>query len=306
MSRKVLLDVDPGSDDAVALALALAREDLDVVGVTTVAGNSTVRNTTRNALGILELFDRTDVPVAAGCDRPLATDLETAEGIHGAGGIRGDLPEPTSEPIDAHAASFIREMAAAHGEELTVVALGPPTNVAVAMAVEPALSERVGEIAAMGGVVNATGNRTPMAEANFHADPAAARRVVRQATPRLVGLNVTYRAEVPPTLVGRKGRTGRALGEWLDYYPARVRADAGLDHSPQHDAVPVADLVADVVTYDEAAVDVVAGDGRCRGAVVYDEYDATDSDRTARVGLDLDADRFRAVLREALSGLTPG
>ena len=107
MARKVLFDTDPGCDDAVMLAMALGHPDLEVVGLTTVCGNTTVENTTRNALSILELGDRNDVPVARGCGRPLVGSLSTAEDVHGKNGIRGDLPDPTVEPIDAHGVEFM-------------------------------------------------------------------------------------------------------------------------------------------------------------------------------------------------------
>mgnify|MGYP000680410684 CR=1 FL=1 len=303
MSRKVLLDVDPGCDDAVALGLALASDELEVVGVTTVAGNTTVENATRNALSVLTLFDRTDVPVAAGCGRPLANELDTAEWIHGEGGIKGELPDPAAEPVPAEAPAFVREMAAEHGDALTVVGLGPLTNVAVALLGDPALPERIDEVAVMGGTVHATGNRTPMAEANFHSDPAAARRVVRDANPKIAGLNVTHRAQVPPDVVDGGSAAAEAVRTWLDYYPDQVRESVGLDHAAQHDALVVAELFADVLDYEAAPTDVVVADGDARGAVMFDEYGLTDADRSARVAVDVDVERFREVLGEQLSRL---
>ena len=302
MSRKVLLDVDPGCDDAVALGLALASDELDVVGVTTVAGNTTVDNATRNALAVLTLFGRTDVPVAAGCGRPLAHELKTAEDIHGEGGITGDLPEPTAEPVSTDAPAFIREQATEH-DDLTLVGLGPLTNVAVALMGDPDLPERLDEIAVMGGTIRATGNRTPMAEANFYSDPAAARRVVWDANPRIAGLNVTHRAQVPPGVVDGDSGTAETIREWLDYYPDWVREGVGLEHSAQHDALVVADLFVDVLSYESAPTDVFVDDGDARGAVMFDEYGVTDGERTARVAVDVDVERFRELLGERLSRL---
>lgn len=303
MSRKVLLDVDPGCDDAVALGLALASDELDVVGVTTVAGNTTVENATRNALSVLTLFDRTDVPVAAGCGRPLAHELETAEDIHGEGGISGDLPEPETDPVTADAPAFIREQAAHHGDDLTLVGLGPLTNVAVALMADPGLGDRVDEVAVMGGTVRATGNRTPMAEANFYSDPVAARRVIWDTDPKVAGLNVTHHAQVPPDVVEGDSAVADTVRTWVDYYPDWVRESIGLTHAAQHDALVVADLFADLLDYETAPTDVVVSDGKTRGAVVFDEYGVTDAERTAQVAVDVDADRYRTLLGERLSRL---
>ncbi|WP_053948501.1 nucleoside hydrolase [Halolamina sediminis] len=302
MSRKVLLDVDPGCDDAVALGLALASDELDVVGVTTVAGNTSVDNATRNALSVLTLFDRTDVPVAAGCGRPLAHELETAEEIHGEGGITGELPGPAAEPVSTDAPAFIREQATEH-DDLTLVGLGPLTNVAVALMSDPDLPERLEEVTVMGGTIRATGNRTPMAEANFYSDPAAARRVVWDANPKVAGLNVTHRAQVPPGVVDGDSATAETIRAWLDYYPDWVRESVGLEHAAQHDALVVAGLFADVLTHESAPTDVFVDDGDARGAVMFDEYGLTDAERTARVAVDVDVDRFRALLGERLSRL---
>ncbi|MFW5911280.1 MAG: nucleoside hydrolase [Halolamina sp.] len=303
MSRKVLLDVDPGCDDAVALGLALASDELDVVGLTTVAGNTTVENATRNARSVLSLFGREDVPVAPGCGQPLAHELDTAEEIHGDGGILGDLPEPGADPLPTDAPTYIREQAAKHGDDLTIVGLGPLTNLAVALLTDPELPDRVDEIAVMGGTVRATGNRTPMAEANFFSDPAAARRVVRDAEPTIAGLNVTHRVEVPPSVVDGDSATAETVRTWLDYYPDWLLEDIGLDNSPQHDALVVADLFADLLDYETAPTDVIVSDGDSRGAVVFDEYGITDRDHTATVAVDVDVERFRTLLGERLSRL---
>lgn len=303
MSQKVLLDVDPGCDDAVAMGVALASDELDVVGITTVAGNTSVENATRNALSVLTLFDRTDVPVASGCGRPIAHELETAEDIHGAGGISGELPNPDSEAVTADAPAFIRKQAAEHGDDLTLVGLGPVTNIAVALMADPDLADRVGDVALMGGAVRTTGNRTPLAEANFYSDPVAARRVLWDTEPTVAGLNVTHRAQVPPSVVDGDSAIAETVRIWLDYYPEQVRESIGLDYSAQHDALVVADLFADLLDYETAPTDVVVSDGKARGAVMFDEYGVTDSARTAQVAVDIDADRFRTVLGDRLSRL---
>jgi len=299
---EVLFDTDPGCDDAVMLAMALERDEIEVVGLSTVAGNTTVENATRNALSILALADRTDVPVAEGCHRPLASELHTAEWIHGDGGIRGDLPAPDADPIDQHGAEFIVEQARERGEDLSIAAVGPATNLAVALAMEPALPESVEDIYVMGGSVRAGGNATPMAEANFRNDPAAARRVVQDGRIELVGLDVTTRAIVPESVVdeyvGAPGGRG-IVGAWLDY-PEAIVAMSAADGPAIHDAAVVADIVADVLSYEEYYLDVDTSGGLADGAVACDKHGVTGNSPNASVAVDIDAARFRELVVDAL------
>lgn len=293
----LLIDTDPGCDDALALLLAL-ESDLDVVGLTTVAGNTSVENTTRNALSILDFLDR-DLPVARGADRPLVKRQDTAEFIHGEGGLRGGLPPSSREPIDASAAEFIVERAREDGD-LTIAAIGPLTNVALALSIDPALPEYLSEIVVMGGAVYAPGNRTPAAEANLHADPDAASRVLQSARPTFVGLGVTTRATIDPSSLDLSGPRGETVEKWLTYYPDDVRERYGLDHSPIHDAAVIAGIADDVLTVEERAFEIETGDGPARGALLADEYGVTDEPENGRVATDLDEVRFRAALAEAI------
>jgi len=302
MSRKILLDVDPGCDDAVMIAMALRAADIEVVGLTTVAGNSTVENTTQNALSVLAALDRTDVPVARGADRPLVDELTTAEWVHGPAGLRGDLPDPASDPLDQHAVSFIVEQAHRHGDALTLVATGPLTNIAAALVHEPALPDLVSGIHVMGGAAATVGNTTPMAEANFHNDPVAARRVVQSVTPRLVGLGALGHATVPPSLI-EEYRTADpplpAIGAWLDY-PPEVRAFGPTGDPIVHDAAVVADLLGDVLTLDSYHCEVDTSAGPSRGALVCDVHGVTGAEPNAEVALTVDTGAFRRVLRSTL------
>lgn len=300
---KVLFDTDPGCDDAVALALALASGDVDLVGVTTVAGNTTVENATRNALSVLTLLDRTDVPVARGCDAPLYRDLETAEEVHGDGGITGDLPAPTAAPVDATGVEFMLERVREHGDDLTIVAVGPATNLAAAVAVEPALPEMVDDVYLMGGAALSPGNVTPEAEFNFYVDPEAAHRVIHDAAPRMVGLDATREATVPADYVedlAARAEPQRTLAAWFGYAEVDEILDGALsDAQVVHDATVVLDLVEGVLDYRELPLDVGTGDGVCRGAVSADVNGVTGEPPNARVadGVDLDA------YRESLYGL---
>jgi len=304
VSRNVLLDVDPGCDDAVAMGLALASDELDVVGVTTVAGNTTVENATRNALAVLTLFNRTDVPVAAGCGRPLAHDLETAEEIHGDGGISGNLPEPDTEPVEASAPEFIVEQCREHGGDLTLVAVGPMTNVAVALAIEPSIPNLVDSLVLMGGAAMTAGNATPVAEANFHNDPEAASRVLQAGRPAMVGLDVTNSATVDPGYVDglrELSPAGATVAEWFDYPEAVVQFTE--DGRPAiHDAAVVADLLGDVLTFEPYYAEVDTSAGPSRGSVVCDQHGVTGNDPTVDVATDIDVPAFRSALERGVDG----
>ena len=305
MSRPVLIDADPGCDDAVALLAALERAELEVVGLTTVHGNAPVEDTTRNARAILELIDRTDVPVASGADRPLNAPLETAEHIHGEGGIRGDLPEPGSatETVDAHAAQYIVERARAHEGDLTLAAIGPLTNVALALAIEPALPDLLDDLVVMGGAAFVSGNVTPLAEANFHSDPHAARRVVRDAAPTLVGLDVTRDATFPPERIDslpRDDPLGRSIREWLTYYDDEYLERLGMESAAIHDALVIADLVDDVLETESYPMEVGTGADVARGALVCDEYGVTGASPNGTVAVEIDVERFRDLVGGSL------
>lgn len=293
----LLIDTDPGCDDALALVLAL-ESDLDVVGLTTVAGNSTIENTTRNTLALLDFFGR-DLPVARGAERPLVKRQDTAEFIHGEGGLKGELPAPTRKPVDVSGAEFIVEKAREDGN-LTVAAIGPLTNLALALGIEPDLPDYLDEVLVMGGAVYAPGNRTPAAEANLHADPDAASRVLQSLDPTFVGLGVTARATIDPATLDLPGRRGATIEEWLTYYPEEVRERYGLSHSPIHDAAVIAHLTDDVLTTEKRALEIDTREGPCRGALVSDEYGVTERAENGRVATDIDVSVFRDALDRAI------
>lgn len=299
MARKVLFDVDPGCDDAVMLAMALGLEAVDVVGLTTVCGNSTVEHTTHNARAILELGDAADVPVARGCARPIEGELETAEWVHGPRGIRGDLPEPTTPTVDEHAAEFIVAAAREHGSDLTIAAVGPLPNLALALALEPRLPDLVEDIYLMGGAALTIGNATPMAEANFRNDAVAASRVIQDAEPRHVGLDVTNRATVAPETVERYRAAAGALGvvgAWLDYPPEVT--DLGEGGPAVHDAAVVADIAdPGVLAYEHYYCEVDTTGGPSNGATVCDANGVLEEPPNTHVAVDIDVGRYRELLR---------
>jgi inosine-uridine nucleoside N-ribohydrolase len=309
MTQQVLFDTDPGCDDAVMLAMALGHPDIEVVGLTTVCGNTVVENTTRNALSILELGDATDVPVARGCGRPLVGSLSTAEEIHGEGGIRGDLPTPTTGPVDAHAVEFMIDCAHQYGEDLAIAAVGPLTNLALALAQEPRLPELVGDIYVMGGNPLSPGNKTPAAEANFHNDPEAAARVLQDARVTLVGLNVTNDATVLPERIERYRASDGVLetvGDWLAYPDAVPEIYDRIGYA-MHDAAVAADLLDSSVLTDETNYcEVDTSNGPSRGNVVCDVYGVTGEAATTDVAVDIDVERYRALLGEGVEQFADG
>ena len=234
---RILLDCDPGHDDAMAIVYAARR--LDLVGITTVFGNTPLDNTTRNALAVCELIGL-DVPVAAGMAGPLVGAPASAAHIHGSTGLDGAvLPEPRRAPLAQHAVPVLIEQARAAPGEITLVAVGPLTNVAVALRTEPRLAGWLREIVLMGGSTD-VGNITPQAEFNIHCDPEAASVVFACGAPvRMVGLNVTRQAGIAQAHVDRLaaagGRVGRAFAGLLGYYLARTRAVYRCDTAAMHD-----------------------------------------------------------------------
>lgn len=296
----ILIDTDPGCDDAVAILLALEGGlDLDVVGFTTVAGNAPVEDTTHNALAILDFLGH-DVPVARGADRPLVKQQETAEFIHGEGGIQGTLPDPSRDTVDSSAAEFIVERARAHGE-LTIAALGPLTNLALALSIDPDLPEYLDQVLIMGGAVAHAGNQTPAAEANLHADPDAASRVLQSVDPTFVSLDVTSRAILQPNRLGLpETDRGETIREWLTYYPEESREQFDYAGTPVHDAAVIAHLSDSVLTTERRYLQVETDEGISRGALISDEFGVADEPANASLATDIDEHRFRDALRRAI------
>lgn len=303
MHTPVLIDTDPGNDDAVLLALAAASPAIDLVGVTTVAGNVGLENTTRNARAVLEWAGLPDVPVVPGATGPLVREAETAP-VHGPGGLYGGLPDPDGTPEPGHAARTIVETARAHDGDLVLVAVGPLTNVALALALEPALPELLDELYVMGGAAMTGGNVTPMAEYNFYHDPEAAHRVVRDGDPRLVGLDVTDRATLRGETL-RELAAGpdplRTVAGWLAYTEPENVADALAEGDPPgtHDATVGVELLGGVLDFERHHATVETC-GSCRGTLVVDERGVTGGDANVDVALDIDVPAFRETL---LSGL---
>ena len=250
MSRKIIIDTDPGQDDAVAILLALASPELEVLGLTVVAGNVPLAHTERNARAICELAGRADLPVYAGCDAPLVRPLVTAEHVHGKTGLDGvALPEPGMSLAPGHAVDFLidtlrREPAGT----VTLVPIGPLTNIATAFQRAPDIIERVQEIVLMGGAYFEVGNITPAAEFNIYVDPEAAQIVLASGAPvTMMPLDVTHKALTSRAWVeGMRamGRIGQAVASWTDFFERYDREKYGSEGAPLHDPCTIAWLLA--------------------------------------------------------------
>jgi inosine-uridine nucleoside N-ribohydrolase len=303
----VLIDCDPGQDDAIALLLALASPELDVLGVTTVAGNQTLEKVTANALRVLELAGRSDVPVAPGADRPLARDLVLAADAHGESGLDGPaLPPPTASPLAQHAIDFLAERVLASERPVTLAPTGPLTNVALFLAQKPEAAARIARIVLMGGAIGA-GNMTPAAEYNVWVDPEAADRVFASSLDvTMIGLDVTNHAVLTPEDADRlrgAGPVGAAVAGMLDFYGSFYRETYSFAGAPVHDAVALAHVIRpELVTTVDRHVAVDLGSGLCRGRTVVDmrRRRLGADPPNARVAIEIDAPAFTAFLLDRL------
>jgi len=317
----VLLDCDPGHDDAIALMLAVADPAIDLVAVTTVAGNVTVEDTTRNALRVLDLIGRPDIPVAAGRDRPRCRPLSTAAVMHGPSGLAGPLPvEPSRPAAPCTALELIEHTLGTSDEPVTLVATGALTTMAEVVESLPHLHHRIREIVLMGGAVE-LGNWTPAAEFNIWVDPEAADIVFRAGCPSpierdsgipltMIGLEVTHRAwltDVHADALRHRGPVGRYVAELLDHFVGFHQQRFGWEGAPIHDAVTIAHLIdPTLVTVLPMNVRIEVDSPLCVGRTVADRWSVTGLPPNAAVGIDIDRDRFVTLLMDRLGAMAPG
>ena len=306
MPTPIVLDCDPGHDDAIALLLALASPEVELLGVTTTYGNQTLEKTTANALRVLELVGRSDVPVATGADRPLVRELAVAAHVHGESGLDGPaLPAATTTPTSASAVEFLAGAVRRAARPMTLVATGPLTN--VARYLETHGSEGIERVVLMGGSI-AEGNITPAAEFNIWADPEAARRVFASGLDAtMVGLDVTHRALLGPEEEARlraTGQVGTFVAELNVFFSRYHRETYGWDGAPIHDAVALAHVIRpELVETRHLNVEVEVESELCRGRTVVDLWNRTDRPRNAHVAVGLDADGFFDLLVERIASL---
>jgi len=308
VTTPIILDCDPGHDDAIALLLALASPELELLAVTTTHGNQTLEKTTANAIRVLEFAGRGDIPVAAGADRPLVRDSYVAAYVHGETGLDGpSLPPPQASPVDQHAVDLVAEHVLGSEQAVTLVPTGPLTNIALFLARHPEAAARVERVVLMGGAI-AEGNVTPAAEFNIWADPEAAHRVFSSGLDvTMIGLDVTHKALVGPADTERlrsAGRIGRMVAELLDFYVRFHRRQYGWDGSPIHDAVAVAHVVRpDLVETLKRGVKIDTGGELSRGRTYVDLWRRAEWEPNAHVGVDIDAPEFLEFLLRRLENL---
>ena len=310
-ARKIIIDTDPGQDDAVAILLALASPELEVLGITAVAGNVPLALTQKNARIVCELAGRTDIPVFAGADAPLGRKLVTAEHVHGKTGLDGPvLPDPTMRLRDDHAVDFIIDTVRAHPEgEVTLVPIGPLTNIAMAFQKAPDIVGKVAETVLMGGAYFQVGNITPAAEFNIYVDPEAADIVFRSGVPLTVmPLDVTHKAlTTRPRVEAFRAlgtETGRMVAEWTDFFERFDKEKYGSEGAPLHDPCTVAHLLKpDLFSGRHINVEIETRSDLTRGMTVADWWRVTDRAANATFIGDLDADGFFTLLTERLATL---
>ena len=304
----VILDVDPGHDDAVAIMLACGAPGLDLLAVTTVAGNVPLEKTTRNALRILSLIGHTDVPVAAGASSPLRRALHTAEDIHGESGLDGpEIADPSFEPDERSATELIADTLQEAPEPVTLIPTGPLTNVATFLREHPELKSRIARISLMGGSIG-LGNTTPAAEFNVYVDPEAAREVFESGLPVIMsGLDVTHQADAGSAereALRSLGRVGGVVAELMEFFAATYERTFGFKTSPLHDPVAVAAVMEpSLLKTRPMRVDVECESELTRGETVCDFYGITGKTPNAEVGVELDREGFFELLYRVLGRL---
>jgi len=312
MTRKIIIDTDPGQDDAVAILLALASPaELEVLSIVAVAGNVPLALTEKNARKICELAGRADLPVYAGSVRPMARALVTAEEVHGQSGLDGPvLPEPTMRLRPQHGVDYLVEaLRAAAPGSITLCTLGPLTNLGMALVMAPDIAPRIKELVMMGGAYFEVGNTTPAAEFNIYVDPQAADLVFKSGIPiTVLPLDVTHQALATHERVERiraiGNRCGKAVAEMLGFFERFDVRKYGSAGAPLHDPCVIAYLLRpELFRGRHINVAIETGSALTLGMTVADWWGVTDRPANARFMRNVDADGFFALLTERLARL---
>ena len=309
MTRRIILDCDPGHDDAMAILLALGTPEIDLAAITTVAGNHPLELTTLNALRVCTLAGINDVPVAAGCAAPLVRPLVTAPEIHGTTGLEGyEWGEPAVRAVPDHAVDLIIDLVRESPGEITLVPVGPLTNIAVALRKEPRIASLVRSVVLMGGSFS-RGNTTPAAEFNIYVDPEAASAVFNAGWPvTMIGLDVTHLADATPEVLERiealRTELGSAVAGMLRFYRDQKLREFGTAAPHVHDPCAVARVAQpELITCLDAEIDVELAGTFTRGMTVTEFRRRHRGHAKALVGTDLDVEGFWDLFIDALGRL---
>jgi purine nucleosidase len=312
MPRKIIIDTDPGQDDAVAILLALASpEELEVLGIVAVAGNVGLHHNATNARKVVELSGRRDIPVYAGSARPMRRHLVTAEHVHGETGLNGpDLPDPTIPLQSQHGVDYIIDtLMAAKPGTITLCTLGPLTNIGMALVKQPAIAERIAEIVMMGGAYFEVGNITPAAEFNIYVDPEAADVVLRAGVPiTMLPLDVTHQIQSTPerlaAIFGLGNKAGSAVYEMLTFSETFDLQKYGWAGAPLHDPTVIAYLLKpDLFEGRHCNVTIETASELTVGMTVADYWHVTGKVRNVNYLRSGNAEGFFALLMERLARL---
>jgi purine nucleosidase len=312
MPTRIILDTDPGADDALAILLMLASPEIKLEAITTVQGNVTIEKTTRNALALLD-FMHANIPVAKGCTTPLIKppNGEQGEEVHGKTGLgQAKLPEPTIQPVSQHAVDYLIERFLAEPGELTLFAIGPLTNVALAIRKEPKFAKAVKELVIMGGAVRSGGNITPLAEFNIHEDPHAAHIVFNSGIPiTLIPLDVTYKCLLTSTDVDRLNQIDSPVARFVrdvtaDYMEFYLKYE-GFSGCALHDPLTVAVVIApELLTMENHYVNVDISGGVSTGKTYADLMKVTKKPANMKVALEVRGREFVELFIQRMEALS--
>ena len=309
---QIIIDTDPGVDDALTILLALASPELQLEALTTAHGNIGIKKTTRNALAVLEFANASHIPVARGCSLPLVTvPGKSGEAVHGSSGIgNAVLPEPKSQPINQHALDYLIERILAEPQEITLFTIGPMTNLALAIRKEPRIVQALKELVIMGGAIRQGGNITPLAEFNIHADPHAAHIVFHSGIPiTLIPLDVTYKCLLTTADIERLNQIDSPVARfvrdstavYMDFY----KKYEGFDGCALHDPLTLAVILApELFTFEEHHVDVDISGGVSMGNTFADFMKVSKKPANMKVALDVRGREFIELFLERMEALS--
>jgi len=307
--KKIILDCDPGHDDMIAIMLAYVREEIEILGITTVAGNQTGEKTFENALRVLTLINANEIKVARGFDKPILRELITAPKIHGVSGLDGaNLPKPNIQPLKMHAVDFIIQTLLSQNEKIYLVPTGPLTNIAISLIKEPKIKEKIEKIVLMGGAIYDS-NITPSAEFNIYVDPEAAKIVFNSQVPIvMVGLDVTNKAQITfddiEKIEKMNGKISKVVAPLLRFFANANKEFFGFDGAPIHDALTIAYLVDEsILTLRDYFVDIEILGELTRGRTVVDTYGVLKKKPNVSVAVNVDVIKFKKLIFDMLNKL---